>query len=115
MRNASAEPKKKIGLPKFLVFSYTVGESKIAMLIMIVIAVVAVYISYTQLSRIEVLKASEVQNEMIDCIEDHNNSTDICLQVCKGTYDDSGYPFIEELDNCDCGSYISELTDRLNL
>lgn len=85
------------------------------MLVMIVIAVLAVYISYTQLSRIEVLKASEVKNNMIDCIEDHNNVTDICFQVCKGTYDDGRYPFIEELDNSDCRSYINELTDRLDL
>lgn len=85
------------------------------MLAMIVLAVLAVYISYSQLSRIEVIKASEVKNDMIDCIEDHDNATDICLQVCEGTYDDSRYPFIEELDNSDCRSYLSELTDRLDV
>jgi hypothetical protein len=82
---------------------------------MIVIAVLAVYISYTQLGRIEILKASEVQNDMIDCIEDHNSATDLCLQVCEGTYDDSRYPFIGELENHDCESYIRELIDRFDL
>jgi hypothetical protein len=81
---------------------------------MIIIAVLAVYISYTQLGRIEVLKASEVENDMIDCIEAHNSTKDICLQICEGTYD-SRYPFIEELENGDCASYISELTSRFDL
>ena len=82
---------------------------------MFVIVVLAVYISYTQLSRIEDLKANEVQNDMIDCIQDHNSATDTCLKVCEGTRADSRYPFIEELDNRNCKSYISKLIDRLNL
>ena len=43
------------------------------------------HISYTQLSRIEGLTANEVKNYVIDCIQDHDNATSVCLEVCEGT------------------------------
>ena len=89
--------------------------AKAAILIMIVIVVLTVYISYTQLSHIEDLKANEVQNDMIDCIQDHDGVTSTCVQICEGTRSDSRYPFIKELDSHECKSYIIGLIDRFDL
>ena len=82
---------------------------------MVVIVVLTVYISYTQLSHIDALKAKELQNDMINCLQNHDSATNICVEICEGTRNDNRYPFIEELDNHECKSYITELINRFEL
>ncbi|MGB7664433.1 MAG: hypothetical protein WBL67_17000 [Nitrososphaeraceae archaeon] len=88
---------------------------KEAILIMMVIVVLTVYISYTQLGHIEDLKANEVQNDMIDCIQDHDSATSTCVEICEGTRNNNRYPFIEELDSHECRSYVIGLIERFDL
>jgi hypothetical protein len=89
--------------------------TKVAILIMSVIVLLTIYISYTQLGHIEDLKANEVQNDMIDCIQNHDSEASTCVEICEGVRNDNRYPFIEELDSHECKAYITGLIDRFDL
>jgi hypothetical protein len=87
---------------------------KIAVVIMIMVVIIAVSLAYMQLGYIESLTVSNIQEDVINCIE-HYRYASSCAEICEGTRNDTTYLFLKELSVEKCRPYIAELMERFNL